>query len=328
MFGMDAGSFALSEPESRAIVDAVSKRKTIAVGLTNHTYTGCILCQPYQKNSLLGKGDLDLMYRLAESAVEGTEYRVLKVYPDFTYDPDKPIIGVWADCMSVTFGIPSYTLELWNPYKWAGVEVEKPAEFFSKPDPKIIDALLTKASESNFHQWEKFEHPQLGEVEIGGIEYLRTIRNPPEELLQQECEQGFKVANALRYSMPRLSIEVKTESVGSDVHLVTAVVENLGFLSTTSTKRAQELGLASGVILNLILQNGQQLLDGIIEENLGRLEGWGDFQVASAKHKIYPSLPSMGHRGFATWLVRGGEGCSLRWEGGRAGSGKIAIPFD
>ena len=325
MFGMDAGAYSLSEPESRAVVDAVYKRSKIAVGLTNHTYTGCILTQPYRKNSVLGKADINLMYRLAEASVVDTDYRVLKVYPDFTYDPDKSIIGVWADCLSVTFGIPAYTLELWDPYKWAGVTVDKPASFFAKPDPVIIDKMLEKAASTNFHPWTVFEHPQLGPVEIGGIEYLKTIRNPPVELLQQECEQGFAVANSLRHSMPRLSFAVKQESLGEDLHRIQVVVENLGFLSTTSSQRAVDVGLASGVILKLEPAANQQIVEGIPEQNLGRLEGWGDLQVASAKHMIYPSLPTTGHRASAMWIVKGSGECTLRWDGGRAGAGKSII---
>ena len=263
--------------------------------------------------------------RLAEASVVETEYNVLKVYPDFTYDPDKSIIGVWADCLSVTFGIPAYTLELWNPYKWAGVTVEKPAEFFANPDPDIIDKMLEKAASSNFYEWTVFQHPQLGEVEIGGIEYLKTIRNPPDELLKKECEQGFAVANALRHAMPKLSVHLQIEPLGDDVYRLQAIVENLGFLSTTSSQRAVEVGLASGVRLKLEVQAAQQLVEGRPELDLGRLEGWGDLQVASAKHMIYPSLPTVGHRASATWIVKGHGEWAVRWYGGRAGAGKAVI---
>ena len=44
MFGMDGGAYPLSEPESRAVVDAVHARPNIAVALSNHTYTGGIMC--------------------------------------------------------------------------------------------------------------------------------------------------------------------------------------------------------------------------------------------------------------------------------------------
>ena len=53
MFGMDGGMFSLSEPESRALIDAFTQRPFIAAALTNHTYTGAILTQPSRENSRL-----------------------------------------------------------------------------------------------------------------------------------------------------------------------------------------------------------------------------------------------------------------------------------
>ena len=47
MFGMDSGDYPLSEPESRATVEAFRARPRIAAAVTNHTYTGCILTHPY-----------------------------------------------------------------------------------------------------------------------------------------------------------------------------------------------------------------------------------------------------------------------------------------
>ncbi|MGD8744886.1 MAG: M14 family metallopeptidase, partial [Gammaproteobacteria bacterium] len=132
MFGMDGGAFSLSEPESRAVVDAFSGRPFIGAGLTNHTYTGCLLTQPYAKNPPISKADIDLMEHLAKEAVKGTDYKVFKVNPEFTYDPDKLFVGVWADSMVSVFGVPGYTLELWDPLGEAGLELEKPLEFFLK----------------------------------------------------------------------------------------------------------------------------------------------------------------------------------------------------
>src|SRR5690606_12854017 len=97
MFGMDGGTYPLSEPESRAVVDAFAARPHIAAALSNHTYTGALLTQPYRPDSPLESADLRLMERLARQAVEGTGYRVFRVHPDFSYDPKQVTVGVWAD---------------------------------------------------------------------------------------------------------------------------------------------------------------------------------------------------------------------------------------
>ena len=51
MFGMDGGIFSLSEPESRAVVDTFTAYPRIGAAVTNHTYTGCILTQPYREDT-------------------------------------------------------------------------------------------------------------------------------------------------------------------------------------------------------------------------------------------------------------------------------------
>jgi hypothetical protein len=329
MFGMDGGAYALSEPESRALMDAVAQRPCISAGLTNHTYTGAILTQPYHPDPAIPESDVNLMERLAEEAVVGTDYRVMRVHPDFTYDPKKRIIGVWADCLTTTMGIPAYTLELWNPFGWAGVEVEKPAEFFRKPDPAVVDAVLAKAAEEgSFSYWTPFRHPQLGDVELGGIDHLQTIRNPPPALLPEECEKGFKVADAIRRSLPQLNVEVEIERLGIELYRVEALVENTGFLSSTALARARDIGAASGVRLWLEIPEGVELVEGSQEQDLGRLEGWGDWQVSSAQNPIYPGLPASGHRGKGTWVLRGAGELLLFWSGGRAGSGNRPLQLD
>jgi len=326
MFGMDGGEFSLSEPESRSVIDAVSARPNIAVGLSNHTYTGALLTQPYRPDSPLTEGDVDLMERLALEAVRGTDYRVMRVFPEFTYDSNQPVVGVWADCLTCTLGIPGYTLELWDPFSWAGVKVKDPAKFFKNPQPNIVEALLRKAvKDRGMLIWNPFQHPQLGEVEIGGIDYLRTIRNPPISLLQKECQKGFQVADNLRRSLPKVQVKLKVEGIAIETYRLEVVFENLGFLGTTSLERAEQISSAKGIEVSLVVSSNVNLVEGKKERNLGSLEGWGNWQVGSAKNLIYPSLPNKGNRISATWILQGMGDVFLTWDAGRGGRGKETI---
>ena len=97
--------------------------------------------------------------------------------------------------------------------------------------------LAKAAEEGSFSYWTPFRHPQLGEVELGGIDHLQTIRNPPPSLLKEECEKGFKVADAIRFSLPQLNVELEIRRLGIELYQVEALVENTGFLSTTSLYR-------------------------------------------------------------------------------------------
>ncbi|KPK55440.1 MAG: hypothetical protein AMJ59_23910 [Gammaproteobacteria bacterium SG8_31] len=324
MFGMDGGAFSLSEPESRAVVDAFSGRPFIGAGLTNHTYTGCLLTQPYAKNPPISKADIDLMEHLAKEAVKGTDYKVFKVNPEFTYDPDKLIVGVWADSMVSVFGVPGYTLELWDPLGEAGLELEKPLEFFLKPDPEQMKKLFAHFSAEGHavEPWRSFDHPQLGEVEIGGIDYLRTLRNPPVDKLQGECEAGFKVADALRRALPDVSGSLRTEHHGK-TWSVEVTLENHGYLPTSATLRGARLTGAPKISAKLECSEGLTIVSGPDEIELEHLEGWGQTLVGSGRNPVYASLPSHGHRTIARWMVEGSGKVTVTWCAGRAGEGRV-----
>ncbi|MFT5434009.1 MAG: hypothetical protein ACI9OJ_004721, partial [Myxococcota bacterium] len=184
MFGMDSGLYALSEAESRAVVDAFTARPFIGCALTNHTYTGALLTAPSRPDDPMSDSDVRQMALLAEEAVETTDYRVIRKHPTFQYDAKNPVVGCWDDAMCNTFGVAGFTLELWDPFRYCGVDNPDPAGFFKKPEWSKLKTMLGKFSEDPgaVEPWRAFDHPQLGPVEIGGIDYLRTVRNPPVSL--------------------------------------------------------------------------------------------------------------------------------------------------
>ena len=334
MFGMDAGAYTLSEPESRAAMDAFAARPNIAAAISNHTFTGALLTQPYRADTPLGEADIRLMERLGEEAVRGTGYRLFRVHPDFTYDPKQVIIGVWADALSTTMGVPSYTLELWDPFAWAGVTVDKPAQLFRKPDPATITALFQKAlaEPGGFAPWRPFDHPQLGPVELGGLRHLRTIRNPPDALLAEECQRAFTVVDRVRMALPRLRVRASAQPLGGeDLYLIEVVAENVGFLSTSAMPRGAAVDAAAPVQLTLALPGDGSVslaeAHAAAEVSLGHLRGWGADQVGAASVPIYPGLsPVEGScRGVARWRVRGSGAVEVRWSAGRAGSGALTV---
>jgi len=315
MFGMDGGDYPLSAPEARATVDAFAARPTIGAGLTLHTYTGALLTQPYRKDSPHGSGDLLLMEQLGKEVVEGTGYACKRVHPEFMYDPDKPIIGVWADAMSTTFGVPGYTLELWDPFGAAGVKNEKPTEFFVKPDPAIVRGLLAHFSKIDgaVTPWRPFEHPQLGSVEIGGLDYMHTVRNPPIPLLAAECEKAFQVADRMRRALPRVRATAHVSPLGEGTHRVDVVLANGGYLSTSGLGHGAGMRSTPPVSATLHVGEGVRRVHGAAAQGLHHMEGWG-INRGFGGHPIYPGLPAKGHR-----AVR------IEWSGGRGGRGALQV---
>jgi len=321
MFGMDAGDYPGSEPESRALLEAVTARPNIAAALTNHTYTGCLLCPPGRRDSPLSAGDIALMHRLAKDLVHDTGYRVFKVHPEFMYDPDKPIIGTWDDTLSAVFGIPAWTLELWDPFAWAGLEPDDPTAMWRDPDQARIRTVLDKiVAEGAARPWRRFDHPQLGEVEVGGIDYLRTIRNPPEASLAAECAKGHTIADRLRRALPAVEVTLATRSVGEGLVELTVQLENRGALSTSGLERSVTIGTSPPVRIEL---TGATPLDGDPHRELSHLAGW--FRAGFDRSPVYPDLGAASPRAAVRYVVPASElsGIAIEWWAGRAGRGVL-----
>lgn len=320
MFGMDGGSFPASEPESRALLDAVAARPHIAAAVTNHTYTGCLLTPPNRKDSPLPATDIARMKRLATDLVAGTGYRTFAVYPEFMYDPDKPIVGTWDDTLSAVFGIAAYTLELWDPFAWAGLDHDSPLAMFTDPSQERIRAIVDKAvAEGMVEPWRAYDHPQLGPVEIGGIAYRKTVRNPPEPLLAGECARGHTVADRLRRALPDVRASIDVTDLGDDLFAVTLVLENVGALPTCGLEHANAIGATPPVRAEL---TGADIVSGDALQTIPHLDGW--LREGFDRNPLYARLGNRGHRGVTRWTVRGRRGV-VEWWAGRGGRGSLPL---
>lgn len=328
MFGMDGGRFPLSENETRAVVDAFGGRPNISAALTNHTYTGCLLTAPHSPTDPLPTGDVMLLRRLAESAVEGTGYRVFSTHPEFTYDEKNPVVGTWDECLGSTFGVAGYTFELWDPFGTAGVENSDPAKFFMKPDAEKLKTMVkyfTTEFPESVRQWEEFSHPQLGTVEIGGLDYLHTIRNPPLSRLSGELEKGVLVAERLFQALPRVLPTLQVTPLEGGLREVQVRFDNVGYLPTSSLQYGESIGTAGPCTARLRISDGLELVSGIEGQTLHHLDGWGSAQVGGSSTAIYSQLPVRGHRAVARWLVRGAGPLEVSWNFGRGGNGTVSL---
>ena len=328
MFGMDGGDYALSEPESRAVVDCIASLPRLCAAVTNHTYTGALLTQPYRRPSPLGEGDINLMERLATEAVKGTGWKALRVVPDFTYDAERPIVGVLADTFATVFGIAAYTLEIWDPFAAAGLELPRPAEFFARPDAELVRRLLAyfEQDPKNVAPFQPFDHPQLGPVELGGLEYMRTVRNPPLVNLVDELEKAFVVADRMRRALPEVEVVVHVERVGASLCRVRLRARNDGFLPTTSLAHGRTLTPCPTSFVRLQTGGTLRVLEASTEATLPVLDGWGSLQAGPSRHPLYPELSSEGGPSCEVdFLVSGHGPLEVHWQLARAGFGRVDL---
>lgn len=321
MFGMDTGAFSGSAPEARTVLDALHTRTNVSAVITLHTFTGCLLTAPYRADTPLGAADVKLLQSLGRDCVADTPYAAIPVHPDFTYDAKNPVGGVFSDTLATVFGVAGYTLEIWDPFAAAGVKPKNTATFFSNPEPDVLLGLVRRfASEPGTKPWTPLDHPQLGAVEVGGLELQRTVRNPPEDLLDAELDIVFRVVDRARRALPRVTCRVQVQPRGpesADLHIV---VENIGYLGTAGLERAAQVGRVPGIRVTVDGPGGR-----VLEKNLGHLDGWGQTRSGSGAMPLMPNLPSRGHRAHVTVPVSGQGPWTVTWHSVRAGRGTVQI---
>jgi hypothetical protein len=217
---------------------------------------------------------------------------VASVYNDFTtilpgvpFDQQPGVRhGVFIDWSYVHQGLFSVTTELWsmepfvNEMGWGDIPRDKPLFAipgrYNRPDVKAsVLKWLDKNRDSpslsgeGFIDWTSFDHPTLGEVEIGGFTRYWLRNPPPGPFLQEvvEDQARFAVVRALLTPIVKIQ-EVSVERTGAQGEwLVTATVANEGYLDT-SMEQARRTGVAEADRVSIDLGEGVETSDPITVE--------------------------------------------------------------
>ena len=174
-----------------------------------------------------------------------------------------------------------------------------------------------------FVDWYTFDHPQLGPIELGGWDWLRSWINPPPGRLAEEVAGHADFAIALALASPLLELPlVEAQALGEGTWRVRAGIANTGWLPTTVTERARTEELVLPVVAELIGPAGLEVLDGAARRELGQLDGLRSLALKGG-------APNDGtpERALVTWTVRAPEGTELVVEARhpRAGSARTTV---
>ncbi len=307
-----AGPYPTSEPEIRALVQFVASHPNITGGVAFHTYSGVML-RPYgdQADEALPAEDLWTFEKIGQKGTDLTGYPAISVYHDFRYHPRKTITGVFNDWMFDQQGVYAWVVELWSPQRQAGIKEYKYIEWY-REHPLEDDLKLLKWSDDilggeAYVDWYEFEHPQLGDIELGGWDQLYAFRNPPSEFLEAEIAP---FADWLIWHLlisPRLEVHsAGAAPLGEDTYRVRLVIENSGWLPTYVTKQALQKKLVRGVVCEIELPDGATLETGEPRQDLGQLEGRAYKPSAPAGFSY--GGDSTEDRAKVDWVVRAPEG--------------------
>ena len=130
---------------------------------------------------------------------------------------------------------------------------------------------------SGYVDWQPFDHPQLGEIEIGG--FVPGFRlNPPEEDTASIIEAQAKFIMDLLSMMPRIVIEEPVvEQAGEGVYRVSITVRNDGEMPTRSAMSVKARRLTPHVIALQLPQD--RVLTGSVIERANSIEPGGTVRV-------------------------------------------------
>ena len=152
---------------------------------------------------------------------------------------------------------------------WASPDYDKDGEVTEKERLKWNDEELDGKL---FIDWHKFDHPTLGEVEIGGWKRRKT--SPPEgELIQKECEMGNAYVIYLAGQAAKIKIaEPEIVDKEGGIFQVDIKVGNKGFLPT-ATQQAVEVNMVEPVLLEVEPNENVEILLGEKKVKLGQIDG-------------------------------------------------------
>jgi len=287
-----AYKYPFSLPENRAIVDFVMKHPNIAAAQSYHNNGGMILRGPgaLEDVDTYNAQDVrvyDALGQKGEEMLPG--YKYLVVYKDLY-----SVFGGELDWFYGGRGVYTFSNELWTGYsmynKTDGEDSQNQLYNFDK------DLLMKDA----FVDWHPFNHPQYGDIEIGGFKKTYT-RLHPGFLLESDAHRNMAFSVYHAYNTPKLSVgEIEVKDIGGGLTEVTAIVNNERMIPTHSSQDVKN----NIEIPDIISLSGAQVVAGMIVTN--RDLGITIEQKLDPSNIIVNNIPG---NGFVTvrWLIKGGN---------------------
>jgi murein tripeptide amidase MpaA len=326
---LGAGPYPTSEPEVRGQVAFLTSHLNVCGGVSFHTWSG-VLLRPFDHSpdADMPAEDLWTYQKIGHKGTDCTGYPAISVYHEFRYHP-KQVIGGTSDWLYDHLGAYSWVVEIWSPMREAGIDkYDYIAWFRDHPiddDLKLFRWSEDKAGGAAHVDWKPFDHPQLGKIEIGGWNRLHAFSNPPPQFLEREVARFPQWILWQALISPRIElVAAEAEPLGGDHWRVRLVVQNSGWLPSYVSKRGLERKIVRGVMVNITLPDGAELIAGEPRDDVGQLEGkaykhtgisfWPDYHVTDDRAKI-------------EWVVRGraGDRIALTASHERAGTVRTEV---
>lgn len=330
-----AGPYPASEPESRAIVEFATAHPEIFAWLDLHTFGGVVI-RPlgHAPDAKMHPEDLAIFRQVEAWMLEHTGYPTVSGYEEFLYEPDKPLRGDLSEYGYHQRGALAYVVELWDLFKRLGMErPPKFVQYYARVSRSDVVKLAWWDRDENrgraFPPWRPFQHPQLGAVEIGGLDPRVGIWNPPPHELPAVCASQAAALLRVAALAPRLRVErIDQHPLPGGITRVEVRVHNDGYLGSYGIPSARQLDFNEPLYATAHT-DGCELVDaGAAHQELGHLDGWGHGMFSGANLPVWPGTRGTTNAAWATYLVRGAGTLEVRVGACRAGFVTARIVID
>ena len=315
---LGAGAFPASAAETRAVIEFTTAHPNIFAWLNLHSFGG-VGIRPLgnASDSQMNQEDLAIYRQVGAWLEEHTGYPMVSGFSEFTYSPEKPLRGDLTDYAYHQRGCIGYVIELWDLFHELGIERKRPfVDHYSQMSrAELVDFARWDARSNGgraVRPFARFTHPQLGDVEIGGIDPRVGLWNPPYERLADLCDRHSAAFLRVAAMAPAIVVASAVQPVGDDCTRLTLTVTNRGYLPTHILDSATRLDFAEPLYATLT-SSGCSLDDASQEHlDLGHLGGWGRgrFTRANAPHGM--SSPGNNHEKRVSYLIRGHGRVTIR----------------
>ena len=251
-----SGDAPLSHVETKTVAEFLRNRSNICWVASLHAPCGLYFYPPNSfSQSKMAPEDLRRYQTMGSVIQQMSSFRAMNPYDGILPAGSCAGGGTLIDWTHFTLGIPSCTIEFWDAEARAGKPHDgsiKPLEEEIAQYQRILDWDQNQFNGAHFKPWTPFSHPQLGDIEIGGIDAKGLLEAPPESILNEYLAKDVSLLLIHAQLLPHLAINnIEYTKLDGDTWNISATIENTGWLPTYLTAEAKEKGINRSIAVHI-----------------------------------------------------------------------------
>ncbi len=305
------GAYPMNEPELRIVGDFLASKPNICGAVSLHVGGDCIVAPPNRAKLTLG--DTALMKQIGKEGCEATKTPYvlsceLQVPPWVWEWPSAERPGTFVDYCYEQYGIPSFDLELSGLYASVGTRFEDIAslrnyEEFNELQRKTMAFYDQQTNVPPLYEpWQKFEHPQLGEVELGGLYHHILYTRLLSELPQEGAEMADFLIRFSNFTPQAALEELQIEKLpGDQLYEIRICAVNAGQRPTQLTDRGAALWWKQKPRIEFSPAAEVKILSAFRAKTLENLNAYSQAPVTSWLLQVSNETTELGTIEFNSW---------------------------